>query len=204
MKALLMIKPGSTIPDQDWFKKEGKRDRLLDLCSTSWYSYSVIENSPHSNGGHYMRADRLLSILLLLQTKGRMTAHDLADRLEVSERTIYRDLEALGIAGIPIYAERGPGGGCELVDGYQTKLTGLTEEEVQALFLATMTGPLSDLGLGKALDDALLKVLAALPVSTRDQAVQLRQRVHLDAAWWYHSADLTGMLHTIQQALWQD
>ncbi|MDQ2714984.1 MAG: HTH domain-containing protein, partial [Chloroflexota bacterium] len=80
-----------------------------------------------------MRADRLLSLLLLLQTRGRMTAHDLAERLEVSERTIYRDLEALSIAGVPVYAERGPGGGCDLLNGYQTDLTGLNEAEVRAL-----------------------------------------------------------------------
>jgi|GEM_PF-1093923 len=151
-----------------------------------------------------MRADRLLSILMLLQTRGRMTAHDLADKLEVSVRTIYRDLEALSIAGIPIYAERGPGGGCWLMDGYQTKLTGLTEAEVQALFLAAMAGPLTDLGLAKTLDAALLKVSAALPPTARDQAEQMRQRVHLDAAWWYHSDDLTPILQTIQQALWRD
>src|SRR5713226_181059 len=120
-----------------------------------------------------MRADRLLSILMLLQTKGRMTAHDLAIQLEVSERTIYRDLDALSIAGIPVYTERGPGGGCSLVDGYQTRLTGLTEAEIRALFLFNMAGPLADLGLGKALDDALLKLEAALPAASRAKAEQV-------------------------------
>lgn len=151
-----------------------------------------------------MRADRLLSILMLLQTKGRMTAHDLAEQLEVSERTIYRDLEALGMAGVPVYTERGPGGGCELVDGYQTRLTGLTEAEVRALFLLTMTGPLADLGLGEVLEDALLKLTAALPAPSRHQATQVRQRFHVDAAWWYHQADATNILQVIQQAVWQD
>src|SRR5439155_7330050 len=101
-----------------------------------------------------LRADRLLSIMLLLQSRGRMTAAELAERLEVSIRTIYRDLEALGMAGIPLYTERGPGGGCELLDGYQTKLNGLTEMEVRALFLLNASTPLADLGLGQALEGA--------------------------------------------------
>lgn len=151
-----------------------------------------------------MRADRLLSILMLLQTKGRMTAHDLATQLEVSERTIYRDLEALSTAGIPVYTERGPGGGCSLIDGYQTRLTGLTEAEVRALFLFNMAGPLADLGLGKALDDALLKLEAALPADSRAKAEQVRQRFHVDTTWWYHSADTPSCLQIIQEALWQD
>lgn len=151
-----------------------------------------------------MRADRLLSILMLLQTKGRMTAHDLADQLEVSERTIYRDLEALGMAGIPVYTERGPGGGCSLIDGYQTRLTGLTEAEVQALFLLNMAAPLADLGLGKALDDALLKLSAALPAPSREKAEQTRQRVHLDTTWWYHDNEVRSSFQTIQEAVWQD
>jgi predicted DNA-binding transcriptional regulator YafY len=154
-----------------------------------------------------MRADRLLTILMLLQTKGRMTAHDLAEQLEVSERTIYRDLEALGIAGIPIYTERGPGGGCSLMGGYQTRLTGLTESEVRALFLfslAARTNPLADLGLSKALDDALLKLSAALPEMFRVDAAQASQRFHLDATWWYHNAGTPDCLPTIQEALWRD
>ncbi len=151
-----------------------------------------------------MRADRLLSILLLLQSKGRMTAHDLAIQLEVSERTIYRDLEALGIAGVPVYTERGPGGGYELIDGYQTRLTGLTESEARALFLAHLTTPLADLGLDQALDQAMLKLTAALPLPSRDSAEQMRQRVHFDASWWYHSDTPTTALQTIQEAIWQD
>lgn len=151
-----------------------------------------------------MRADRLLSILMLLQTKGRMTAHDLASQLEVSERTIYRDLDALSTAGIPIYTERGPNGGCSLIDGYQTRLTGLTEAEVRALFLFNMAAPLADLGLGKVLDDALLKLEAALPAASRAKVEQVQQRFHLDATWWYHPADASTCLQTIQEALWQD
>jgi predicted DNA-binding transcriptional regulator YafY len=151
-----------------------------------------------------MRADRLLSILLLLQTKGRLTARELAEQLEVSERTIYRDLDALSSAGIPIYTECGPGGGAALVDGYQTRLTGLTEAEVRALFLFNVASPLVDLGLGNVLDDALLKLSAALPPSSRSTIEQVRQRFHLDAAWWHHTEDATLHLDTIQKALWHD
>jgi predicted DNA-binding transcriptional regulator YafY len=128
------------------------------------YSFSIVkENLTKFVKEESLRADRLLSILLLLQARGRMTARELAERLEVSERTIYRDLDALSSAGVPIYAERGPSGGCELLDGYQTKLNGLTELEVRALFLLSVSGPLVDLGLGKALEDALLKLSTALP-----------------------------------------
>ena len=151
-----------------------------------------------------MRADRLLSILMLLQSKGRMTARDLAEQLEVSERTIYRDLEALGMAGIPIYTERGPGGGCSLIDGYQTKLTGLTEIEVRALFLLPMDAPMADLGLGKVLEEALLKLTAALPASSREQVEQVHQRFHVETTWWYHTADEQVTLQTIQHAIWQN
>ncbi|GHO74650.1 hypothetical protein KSD_24210 [Ktedonobacter sp. SOSP1-85] len=134
-----------------------------------------------------MRADRLLTILMLLQTKGRMTARDLSERLEVSERTIYRDLEALSIAGIPVYTERGHGGGCELLGGYQTNLTGLTPAEIQALFTTLGGKPVADLGLEQPLNEAMLKLLTALPESRREQAEQARQRVHLDHKAWFAS-----------------
>jgi predicted DNA-binding transcriptional regulator YafY len=133
-----------------------------------------------------------------------MTAHDLAEQLEVSERTIYRDLEALSMAGVPVYAERGPGGGCALVDGYQTRLTGLTAAEVQALFLLNIAGPLADLGLSRALDDAMLKLTAALPQSSREHAEFVRQRFHLDTTWWYHANEASSCLQILQEALWQD
>src|SRR5579863_7642634 len=97
-----------------------------------------------------MRADRLLSILSLLQVHRRMTAHDLARRLEVSERTIHRDMGALGAAGVPVTAERGAGGGWALIEGYRTNLTGLNAAEVQALFVARPVGVLADLGLARA------------------------------------------------------
>ena len=151
-----------------------------------------------------MRADRLLSLLMLLQSRGRMTARELAEKLEVSERTIYRDMEALGIAGIPVCAERGPGGGCFLIDGYQTKLTGLNEAEIRALFLSKMTRPLADLGLSKALDDAMLKLSAALPAEQRGDAEQVSQRIYLDMEDWQQDESLVPHLSAIQEAVWHD
>ncbi len=151
-----------------------------------------------------MRADRLLSLLMLLQTRGRLTAQELAQQLEVSERTIYRDLDALSSSGIPVYAERGPGGGISLVDGYQTRLTGLTSTEAQALFLLSMAESLSDLGLDRALNDALLKLSAALPGSQRKDAQHLRKRIHMDTTWWYYSRETLPHLTTLQEAVCHD
>ncbi len=151
-----------------------------------------------------MRADRLLSILMLLQTHGRVTAHQLAVQLEVSERTIYRDFEALSMAGIPLYTERGPGGGCSLVDGYQTRLTGLTETEIRALFLSTVAAPSVDLGMGRALEDALLKVSAALPASSRYNVEHTRQRFYVDMTEWQVDERISTCLATVQAAIWHD
>ncbi len=151
-----------------------------------------------------MRADRLLILLLLLQTKGRVTAQTLAKRLEVSERTIYRDLEALSLAGVPVYAERGPGGGWKLLEDYRTNLTRLTETEVNTLFMSGIAGPIADLGLGKAGEDALLKLLAALPTVYRRNAERARQYVHLDAAGWFHHEEEVPYLQVVQEAVWND
>src|SRR5712692_1757631 len=134
-----------------------------------------------------MRADRLLSIVLLLQIHRRMTAHALAQRLEVSDRTIYRDMDALSAAGIPVYAERGTGGGCALLEAYRTNLTGLNEAEIQALFLTGPSRLLADLGLRSASEAALIKLLAALPSMSRRQAEYARQRIHVDVASWHHT-----------------
>ena len=159
-----------------------------------------------------MRADRLLSLLMLLQTRGRMTAQALADELEVSVRTVYRDIEALSGAGVPIYADRGPGGGCALVDNYRTQLTGLHEGEVRALFVASMPGALADLGLGADLKAALLKLLAALPAERRGEDKWVHQRIFLDWESWQTTSPpgnaallaAAPALQLIQQAVWND
>ena len=150
------------------------------------------------------RADRLLSLLIMLQTRDQMTAQALAEEFEVSVRTIYRDIEALSMAGIPVYAERGPGGGCALLDSYRTNLTGLTEHEVRALFMLSIPSPLADLGVSQELKTALLKLTAALPVSHRDEEQSVRQRIHLDSTSWFQSHEPVPHLQTIQQAVWQD
>ena len=151
-----------------------------------------------------MRADRLLSLLMLLQIRGRLPAHELARRLEVSERTIYRDIDALSTAGVPVYTETGPGGGCVLAEGYRTNLTGLTEAEVRTLFMSGASGLLADLELGHALEAALLKLLAALPSAHRQDAERARQRIYLDAAGWSEPEEAGPHLRTIQEAAWQD
>ena len=155
-------------------------------------------------GGVSVRADRLLSMVLLLQSRGRLTARDLAETLEVSERTVYRDLDALSAAGVPVYAERGRGGGCTLQEGYRTSLMGLSEAEVRTLFVAGVRGPLADLGLDEALERVLLKLLAALPSSHRSAAERARQRVHLDAAPWFPAHEPVPHLDVVQTAIWQE
>jgi predicted DNA-binding transcriptional regulator YafY len=151
-----------------------------------------------------MRADRLLSLLLLLQARGRMTAQELAEELEVSERTIYRDIDALSTAGVPVYADRGPGGGYALLDSYRTNLTGLTEDEVRALFMLSIPAPLAELGVDRELKMALLKLSAALPATRRHDEEQARQRIHLDSGGWFETREPVPHLQTLQRAVWQD
>lgn len=150
-----------------------------------------------------MRADRLLSILLLLQAHRQLTAGDLARRLEVSERTIHRDMVALGMAGIPVTAERGTGGGWRLLEEYRTNLTGMNAAEIQALFLTRPARLMADLGMEKASDAALIKLLAALPAISRQNAEDIRQRIHIDIAGWGQREDAVPLLPILQQAVWQ-
>lgn len=151
-----------------------------------------------------MRASRLVQLLLLLQTNGKMTASRLATELEVSVRTIYRDIEALSGAGVPIYAEAGPGGGVRLVDGYRTRLTGLTAEEAEALALSGLPGAASELGLGTVLAAAQLKVDAALPPELRSRAVRMRERFHLDAPGWFAREEAVPHLAALSRAVWEE
>ncbi|GHJ42984.1 transcriptional regulator [Catellatospora sp. TT07R-123] len=147
-----------------------------------------------------MRADRLLSLVLLLQSRGRQTAAQLAAEAGVSLRTIYRDMQALGAAGIPVYADAT---GYALVDGYRTQLTGLTAAEARGLVLTGLPGVAADLGLAEAVAAAQLKLSAALPPALRERADRMRQRFHLDAPGWYEDGDSCDQLAAVADAVWR-
>jgi predicted DNA-binding transcriptional regulator YafY len=136
-----------------------------------------------------MPASRLLSVLLLLQSRGRLSAQAIADELNVSVRTAYRDLERLQTAGVPVYAETGRGGGYQLLDGYRTRLTGMSEGEARALFFAGLPGPAADLGLSAEVTAARLKLLAALPTALAEEASRVAAVFHLDAPGWYREPE---------------
>src|ERR1700733_1703357 len=149
-----------------------------------------------------MLASRLLSILMLLQTRGRMSATALAAEFEVSVRTIHRDIDQLSAAGVPVYADRGRSGGFALMDGYRTKLTGMTQPEAETLFLAGLPGPVAQLGLADILSAARLKLMAALPAHVQPGAERIAARFHLDPEAWFRAADPQPALQTVARAVW--
>jgi predicted DNA-binding transcriptional regulator YafY len=151
-----------------------------------------------------MRASRLLSILILLQMRGRLSAETLAQEFEVSVRTIYRDIDQLSAAGVPVYAERGRAGGFALMDGYRTRLTGFTPAEADALLLAGVGGAAADLGMGADLAAAQLKLLASLPPDSGASAQRVASRFHLDPANWYSRIEPLEMLPALAAAVWSD
>jgi predicted DNA-binding transcriptional regulator YafY len=150
-----------------------------------------------------MRADRLLSALLLLQSRGRLTGRELAKRLEVSERTVHRDMEALSASGVPVFAMRGSRGGWQLDEGWRTQVPGLDEAELRALLMA-QPQVVGDERLVHAAERALAKLTASLPVSLREKAASIRQRLHVDTTRWYGAAENLSMLPIVQDAVSSD
>ncbi|MEY8042308.1 helix-turn-helix transcriptional regulator [Saccharopolyspora cebuensis] len=151
-----------------------------------------------------MRASRLIALLCLLQVRGSMTGPELARELEVSERTVARDVLALAEAGVPVYAERGRTGGYRLLGGYRSKLTGLHQGEAEALFLAGLPGPAGEMGLGDEVAAARLKARAALAPPFRDAPDRVGQRFHLDAPRWFRDAEAPAALAGLSRAVWRD
>jgi predicted DNA-binding transcriptional regulator YafY len=150
-----------------------------------------------------MRATRLVSLLLLLQTRGQLTAAEIADRLEVSIRTVHRDVHSLAAAGVPVEAVRGVAGGYRLAGGYRTRLTGLTADEAEALFAGGIPGPAAELGLGGELAAARLKLLAALPHDLQERASRASALFHLDTRGWFRAEDKVPQLTALSAALWK-
>lgn len=151
-----------------------------------------------------MRADRLLKIMMLLQTGGKHTAQGLARELEVSVRTIYRDVMALSLSGVPIYTDRGPGGGIQLIEDYRTSLTGLSEQEVQALFMLSVPAAMNSLGIGAELQGALLKLSASLPKYLQSAHTEVRQRVIIDADGQDGKDRVSPFLGSLYRAVMED
>lgn len=151
-----------------------------------------------------VKASRLLSILMLLQARGRMTAPELARVLEVSVRTVLRDVDELSAAGVPLWSERGRNGGFQLREGWSTELTGMTEPESQALLLAGLPAAATDLGLGSAAVTARFKLVASLPPQWREGAARVGSRLHIDPVDWYRVHETPEHLRDVAQAVWQD
>jgi predicted DNA-binding transcriptional regulator YafY len=146
-----------------------------------------------------MHATRLVALLLRLQSRGRLTASNMADELDVSVRTIYRDIDQLSAAGIPVVADRGCKGGFKLLDGFRTQLGALTEAEAEALFLAALPGPAADLGMADLMEAARLKLSSALPGGAKSE--RFGTRFHLDVKGWFRAGEQAGLLPTIAQAV---
>ncbi|GAA2555686.1 helix-turn-helix transcriptional regulator [Pseudonocardia hydrocarbonoxydans] len=149
-----------------------------------------------------MRASRLVTLLFTLQRRRSATAAELARELGVSERTIYRDVAALGEAGVPLFTESGPGGGIRLVEGWRTRLDGLTAHEAAALFAVGAPQVLAELGMGAALAGAQAKLLATLPATLREHARTVAERFHLDAPGWFHRPHEVPHLDIVAAAVW--
>ncbi|GAA1522744.1 YafY family protein [Kribbella lupini] len=151
-----------------------------------------------------MRAERLLRLLLRLQTRGQSTVAQLAQHLEVSPRTVQRDLDALSLAGVPVYSVRGRGGGWALLPDYRTRLTGLTPSEVMSVFVGATAHVLADLGVDASSDQAIAKLIAALPEPARKDAEFARQRLLIDHAGWDDRRETPRWLDVCRQAIWEE
>ncbi|WP_306421058.1 YafY family protein [Halalkalibacter sp. APA_J-10(15)] len=151
-----------------------------------------------------MRGDRLISILLLLQSQGQLTAKELAERLDVSERTIYRDMDALSGAGIPVVAERGKKGGWSFLEGYQTNLTGLKESEIHALLVSPSKQLLDDLQLTRTSEDARTKLIASLPAVYREGAKEVWNRIYIDTSSWRNEKEKLKSFEALKQSIWKN
>jgi len=150
-----------------------------------------------------MRADRLLSEVLLLQSRGRLTGRQMAKRLEISERTVHRDMEALSASGVPVFALRGSRGGWQLDDHWRTQVPGLDEVELRALLMA-QPRVIGDARLAAAAERALEKLTAALPLSLRERAASIRQRLYVDTTGWRGTSEDLSMLPIVQEAVSRD
>ncbi len=151
-----------------------------------------------------MRADRLLTLVMLLQTRGKMTTQQLAEEMDVSRRTILRDIDALSVAGIPVYTDGGHGGGVALDENYRVTLTGLKESEIRSLFISNNNQLLQDVGLGEAAESSLLKLSAALPTVHQPSVDFIRQRIHIDPMWWWHDGEPLPFWDDLQKAVYED